>query len=261
LSEDPLGFQAGVNFYAYVGNNPVNFNDPSGNCPNCISAGVSVLLGGVIRGLTGGDIFDPTAIATDAALGFVGAGIVSKATQLYQTRHIAAPIATKLAAGSGTAAQAEITSGIYFFEQGGLSYVGQSGQIGTRLATHVANPIKPISSIDDAVRVSVGGGPASREVAEQFALNNMGGVGSNGVLNLVNPVGTARQGLLSTPGLGVVESIATPAQSILSPLASGTATGSTNFFNDSNSGGSASGGFVIYPSKINSSTMSQVYSK
>jgi len=32
LSEDPLGFQAGdVNFYTYVGNNPVNFNDPSGN--------------------------------------------------------------------------------------------------------------------------------------------------------------------------------------------------------------------------------------
>jgi RHS repeat-associated protein len=30
LSEDPLGFEAGVNFYAYVGNNPVNANDPMG---------------------------------------------------------------------------------------------------------------------------------------------------------------------------------------------------------------------------------------
>ena len=31
VSEDPLGFEAGdVNFYAYVGNNPVNANDPSG---------------------------------------------------------------------------------------------------------------------------------------------------------------------------------------------------------------------------------------
>jgi RHS repeat-associated protein len=29
-SEDPLGFEAGVNFYAYVGNNPLNANDPSG---------------------------------------------------------------------------------------------------------------------------------------------------------------------------------------------------------------------------------------
>jgi RHS repeat-associated protein len=31
ISEDPLGFEAGdPNFYAYVGNNPINANDPSG---------------------------------------------------------------------------------------------------------------------------------------------------------------------------------------------------------------------------------------
>ena len=30
LSEDPKGFDAGVNFYAYASNNPVNANDPSG---------------------------------------------------------------------------------------------------------------------------------------------------------------------------------------------------------------------------------------
>jgi len=30
VSEDPLGFEAGINFYAYVGNNPINRNDPSG---------------------------------------------------------------------------------------------------------------------------------------------------------------------------------------------------------------------------------------
>ena len=30
VSEDPLGFEAGINFYQYVGANPVNGNDPSG---------------------------------------------------------------------------------------------------------------------------------------------------------------------------------------------------------------------------------------
>ncbi len=30
ITEDPKGFAAGVNFYAYVGNNPINYNDPYG---------------------------------------------------------------------------------------------------------------------------------------------------------------------------------------------------------------------------------------
>jgi RHS repeat-associated protein len=35
LSEDPLGFGQGVNFYAYVANNPVNFVDPTGLAKCC----------------------------------------------------------------------------------------------------------------------------------------------------------------------------------------------------------------------------------
>ena len=30
MNEDPLGFAAGINFYAYVQNNPINRNDPTG---------------------------------------------------------------------------------------------------------------------------------------------------------------------------------------------------------------------------------------
>jgi RHS repeat-associated protein len=33
LGEDPIGFQGGVNLYAYVDNNPPNFRDSSGRCP------------------------------------------------------------------------------------------------------------------------------------------------------------------------------------------------------------------------------------
>ena len=33
ISEDPVGFGGGINFYNYVGGNPVNYRDPSGQWP------------------------------------------------------------------------------------------------------------------------------------------------------------------------------------------------------------------------------------
>jgi len=67
IGEDPIGFAGGdVNFYAYVGNNPVRYFDPFGLCPVCVAplvpiltnaaVNAAVVLGGLITGAIIGDI-------------------------------------------------------------------------------------------------------------------------------------------------------------------------------------------------------------
>lgn len=50
ISRDPAGMPDGVNRYAYVGNDPVNYTDPEGLCPTCIWGGVAGAFGGAITG-------------------------------------------------------------------------------------------------------------------------------------------------------------------------------------------------------------------
>lgn len=90
---DPIGLAGGLNPYSYTDNRPTTLTDPTGNCPMCIGAITSVVIGGVIRYVgSGGDwnaTFDAGAIATDAALGAAGTGLINKGMQIYQEARLA----------------------------------------------------------------------------------------------------------------------------------------------------------------------------
>ena len=74
ISKDPIGFNGGdANLYRYVGNDPVNFVDPSGQVVANIAGAV---VAGSVSALQGGSASD---IAISSAIGFVsgGAGFVA----------------------------------------------------------------------------------------------------------------------------------------------------------------------------------------
>lgn len=65
MSQDPSGFRAGLNFYSYVGNNPVSFTDPSGLSWNTFLEGLFAGgATGLLLGLAVGAIFGAIEAAT-----------------------------------------------------------------------------------------------------------------------------------------------------------------------------------------------------
>jgi RHS repeat-associated protein len=81
ISEDPAGFQGGINLYGYVGNNPVSGRDPLGlmDTATCVVgfAVAGALVGAVLGGVVGvaGIVGGPLVLITSPGGAFVGSGI------------------------------------------------------------------------------------------------------------------------------------------------------------------------------------------
>ena len=77
LSEDPIGFIGGNNFYIYVNNRPINFSDPHGLIAPLVFAGAVLATAGAIAGVAsvaltgGGSWIDYTSAAVGGAVGGV----------------------------------------------------------------------------------------------------------------------------------------------------------------------------------------------
>ena len=183
LQADAIGYKGGSNLYAYVNNDPINLTDPNGRCPSCLIGGLlNVGIGYGISTLLGQEYTLGNA-AIDFGIGFVTGGV-----------------ATLSAAARG----AQIVQGVYVVETvAGETYVGQSGNIASRLAQHVDSGFITQEAADSARLFEVLGGKTSREVAEQAVIDSYGGL--EDVANAVNPIG-GRPWLASDPTLGNIVS-------------------------------------------------------
>jgi len=84
--------------------------------------------------------------------------------------------------------------GIYVVRSEAGTYVGQSGNITTRLGQHVAKDKFTQAEVDAAERIPVSGGKTAREIAEQLKIDELGGI--ENLVNKVNPIGARRFDLM-----------------------------------------------------------------
>lgn len=254
LQEDSLGFNAGINFYAYVNNNPVNGNDPNGLCPSCIGAGISVVTGGGIRYLTsGGDwnaVFDPASIATDAALGAVGAGLANKFSTLSQLSKVnSAPVPGRVLGQIG-----EDLAGI---SSTGKSSIPSLSGTATKRFPDSIDDFGNITEVKNVVSISTRDAAQIYDSVLYTSQPSVSGVTTlltRGAATDISRVqGLIDDGLLN---LGKIPGINSSGVANIS-----TGTSSLIGFGAGTASNTAGGGFVLYPSKPNTNMMQSVYAK
>jgi RHS repeat-associated protein len=214
IQPDPIGYAGGVNLYAYVLNDPLNATDPSGEVANfVVGAATSVILGGIIRGISGGNIFDPKAILMDAALGAVGVGVASKAANLVSAAR-AGSVGIQQTRALGVLGESRL--GI---ANSGKVKIDIGGRVPDRLTATTLDEVKNVALIrtKDAAQIADEAAFAAREGLDMtlwirpgadvskvqglidsgaIALRNIPGIGSNGFRVLTNTEGALLGGAI-----------------------------------------------------------------
>jgi RHS repeat-associated protein len=254
ISEDPIGFQGGVNLYGYVGNNPLNANDASGLVESNLIPGYGQIKA-AYKWFTANK--DREAQITVGVSGILGGGF---------------PVGIP-AGFVGGGANIGFTSRGQFFVQGvatGSLGVGMFGGIGVQGGTSYSNAPTPSGmSVAQSFQSDFNFG-AGTVYGGSFQIAQDGGTG----LGAAPPGRLGRVGLgaglqisagitqtvtYATPPLfgnsqqtiGISSQPTTPAQWNLP----------SNFSFNDYIGGAAAGGHVLYPNNPGNNTAISVYKK
>jgi RHS repeat-associated protein len=252
ISEDPLGFAAGPNFYAYVGNNPVNYNDPSGlvSWGDAWNSGVNLLsnvagtfVGGTITASGAGLLAAPEPFLTKAG----GVGAMA----------FGGTLTAKSVAGVGLS----INNLVNAFQDRPANMPGSLAEV---IAPSNANAQRAAQIIDLGLDLASG-----RVRPDKMLELNTGIPGLKW--------GTAAETIQSTYGAGgkafntisdtfqataAVNSLFTSGQDIAVSLGFGGSTSNQSMQSfEQLSAQGAAGGFLLYPNKSNSNMMQSVYGK
>lgn len=195
IQPDPLGYADGMNVYAYVGNDPLNYIDPTG----LYGQGALDTLGGAAdefsMGLTSGitDYLGVNKTSTEYMVGSTAAMLNPKGLITKVGKEALEFGAKKFVNGN------TVKEGIYeFTDTTGKKYVGQSVNVPNRLKQHIkSGKLDPNQGV---TTTQVLGGKTAREIAEHKRIQEItGGVParfSDKVSNKVDPIGPKRRHLL-----------------------------------------------------------------
>ena len=253
ISEDPLGFAAGINFYAYVSNNPVNANDPSGMRADVFATPLP----------NGQQGFSYTAVGpTGASYPTMEANYDSVLRGTFNTTVGLGLDYHTVQAGDYTLSPRPyipVKTGI----DGLIQWAGsiKGGNITGNVNRHAGDPVLSNTGVSNLISYGDGSKQENIEIHPGRDANGIGGVTNGCFVCNKSDFNNLNQMLQNNYNNGGSYFHLAPTPYTDSPSIYNNGAGAGTFGSIDSFGGAAAGGYLLYPNKPNNNQMQSVYAK